>query len=112
MLPYIPPPPRWWRSWTAAGHSADELIIHAERAADYDGLAVGAFLCSCHPATTVYDFISEISEINCFFWLCAGCMLSPVRFAPSLLSIGLTHFFAYTSIFRNLLHLCRLGYQQ
>ena len=35
------PTARWWFDWEASGGKPDDLIMHIEKNADFDGLAVG-----------------------------------------------------------------------
>jgi hypothetical protein len=38
---YASPAAKWWQAWEAAGGRREELVVHIERSADFDGLAVG-----------------------------------------------------------------------
>ena len=35
------PSAKWWSDWEASGGNPDDLVMHIERHADFDGLAVG-----------------------------------------------------------------------
>ena len=35
------PSAKWWFDWEAAGGKPEDLVVHVERHADFDGLAVG-----------------------------------------------------------------------
>ncbi len=35
------PSAKWWFDWEASGGKPDDLVMHIERHADFDGLAVG-----------------------------------------------------------------------
>ena len=37
---YASPAAKWWQAWEAGGGRREELVVHIERNADYDGLAV------------------------------------------------------------------------
>jgi hypothetical protein len=37
---YASPAAKWWQAWEAGGGRREELAVHIERNADFDGLAV------------------------------------------------------------------------
>jgi hypothetical protein len=37
---YASPAAKWWQAWEAGGGRREDLVVHIERNADFDGLAV------------------------------------------------------------------------